>query len=118
MDPALATLVLSSVNKAVGAASDEAGRQVWQGLVALIRRARRQPEAGVEPARPETLAGVLIEAASCDPQFAAELRAWIELAARLGAPADESVTNTIGQQARIAGDVVQARDVEGSITFR
>jgi hypothetical protein len=41
MDPAMASLVISSVNAAANSAAQEAGKQAWQGLTALVRRARR-----------------------------------------------------------------------------
>ncbi|WP_157435920.1 hypothetical protein [Actinospica robiniae] len=115
MDPALATLVLGSVNTAANAASQEAGKRVWQGLVALVRRARRHPTAVVEGERPEDLAATLIEKADEDPRFAADLRFWIEQVAGLDVNGD--MTNSIGGDARVTGNIVQARDVSGSITF-
>jgi Tfp pilus assembly protein PilV len=117
VDPALATLVLSSVNTAANAASQEAGKQAWQGLVALVRRARRQPDAEVEPAHTEALAATLVTTAGHDTQFAADLRRWIEHVAQL-APRSEDTSNSIAGDARVAGNVVQARDVQGSVTFR
>jgi Tfp pilus assembly protein PilV len=110
-------LVLSSVNTAANAASQEAGKQVWQGLVALVRRARRQPEAEVKPAHAEALAATLLEATERDPQFAADLRDWIEQVARFSG-ASEDTSNAIAGGARVAGNVVQARDISGPVTFR
>lgn len=116
MDPALTTLVLSSVNTAASAASQEAGKHVWQVLGALVRRARRQPDAVVEPGDAPAVAATLVAAAEGDPGFAAELRSWLELVERL-ADRIGAVTNTIGDGARITGNVVQARDITGPITF-
>ncbi|MBR7828170.1 hypothetical protein KDK95_17770 [Actinospica sp. MGRD01-02] len=117
VDPALATLVLSSVNTAANAASQEAGKQLWQGLVALVRRARREPNAEVEPAHAQALAAILVTTASRDPQFAADLRSWIEQAAQL-TPTSGDTSNSISGDARVAGNVVQARDISGPVTFR
>ena len=117
VDPALAAVVLSSVNTAANAASQEAGKQLWHGLAVLVRKARHQPDAEVDPARAESLAAALVEAARRDPQFNVELRAWIEQVARsVGGGA--AVSNSIGEDARVAGSVVQARDIAGPITFR
>ncbi|HET9170090.1 MAG TPA: hypothetical protein VFN97_11665 [Actinospica sp.] len=125
MDAGLAALVLSSVKAAANSASQEAGKHVWEGLAALIRRARRR-SAGVmktveprETAQPEEAAAVaaaLVEEAGRDPRFEADLRAWIELAGELGG-GNDAVTNTIGEGARVRGNVVQARDIGGSVTF-
>lgn len=111
----MATLVVSSVNAAATSASQEAGKQAWQGLVSLVRRARRQPDAVVVPAHAESLASTLIEAAERDPQIAADLRSWIETVTLL-AGSNDSVSNTIRDSAR-TGNIVQARDVSGPITF-
>lgn len=118
MDPAFAALVLSSVRQAVGSASEEAGRQVWQGLVTLVRRIRHRPEeAEIEPAHPEALTRTLLDAARREPGFEAELRAWLDLARAASATAQGRVTNTIGSGARVTGNVVQARDIDGPVTF-
>lgn len=116
MDAALTTLVLGSVNTAANAASQEAGKRVWQGLAALVRRARRHPTAEIEGASAEDLAATLVEKANQDPQFAADLREWIEQVA--GLSVDGDVTNTVGDNARVAGNIVQARDIAGPVTFR
>lgn len=117
MDADLATLVLGSVTAASNSASQEAGKQAWQGLVGLVRRARQQPDAVVEPAHAESLAATLIEAAGCDPEFATDLRSWID---SVGQPAGRQalVSNTVGDGAQITGNVVQASVITGPITFR
>ena len=112
----LTNLVLSSVNTAANAASQEAGKQLWQGLVALVRRAGRPPEAEVKPSHAEALAATLLETAGHDPQFAADLRSWIEQVVLFGG-ASEDTSNTIAGSARVAGNVVQARDISGPVTF-
>jgi hypothetical protein len=104
------------VNTAANAASQEAGKQAWQGLVALVRRARHQPNAEVEPAHIESLAATLVDTARGDPQFAADLRAWFEQVARIAGTSD-ATSNLITDGARVAGNVVQARDITGPITF-
>lgn len=118
MEAALAALVLGSVRAAVGSASQEAGKQAWQGLVALIRKARRQPDAVVEPTETEaeTLAATLVEAAERDPEFAAELRGWVELVGAI-AGGNDNVVNTISEGAHIKGNVIQARDIGGAVTI-
>jgi hypothetical protein len=71
----------------------------------------------VEPAHGESITATLVEAAGRDPQFAADLRCWIEMVAQI-TYINDSVSNAIGDDARVMGNVVQARDVTGPITFR
>ena len=59
------------------------------------------------------LAGALTAAADLDPDFAADLRRWLADAGQAGG----DVTNIIGGSAKVSGNVVQARDIHGSITF-
>jgi hypothetical protein len=119
MDPisaqALATLIAQ-------AAAGEAGKSTWNGLLALARRAfgRSHPaRAAIEQAAAgdhaaaERAAEQLVAQASADPAVAEALRAWMAEARTHAA----EVTNTISGEARIEGNVVQARDIGGSITF-
>jgi tetratricopeptide (TPR) repeat protein len=106
VDPAFAALVLNSVRQAFGAASDEAGRAAWQGLVALVRRARREPDAAAQSADPGEVARALAEAAGRDPGFAADLRRWMDGHAAV-----------LSQHADAAREVVQARDIAGGVHF-
>jgi adenosylhomocysteine nucleosidase len=117
-DPVSAPLVAGALKQVLNAASGEAGQEALQGLAALVRRARLQPDAVVEFEHAQALVAVLVDAARRDAQFAAELRTWIESAAHLGADRRGSVSNTISEHALITGPVVQTGDVHGSITVR
>jgi len=119
MDPisvdALAALILQ-------AAAGESGKSAWNGLLSLARRAFKRSHAAQgaleqaatgDQAAAAQAAEHLLAQSRLDPAVAAALRAWMTEA---GAHAGD-VTNTISGQARIHGNVVQARDIEGSITF-
>jgi hypothetical protein len=116
MDPLTAPIVLAGLKKALDSASGEAGRQAWEGFVALARRAFGRPDAVVAREQPEALAGSVAEAAEHDPALAADLRTWLAQASQLEVH-NHSVSNTISGNATIGGNVVQARDIGGSITF-
>ncbi|MFL6073003.1 MAG: hypothetical protein ACJ73S_06350 [Mycobacteriales bacterium] len=108
------TAVLMRVAEGVGG---EAGQAAWAGLSSLVRRAL-----GREPARPPAddeatageLAAQLLELMRSDPEFAAALREWFAGAAHLGGG---DVENVIQGGAQVQGPVVQARDIQGPITF-
>ncbi len=106
----------------VRAAAGEAGKGAWSGLLALARRAFKrshsaqnaleQAATGDHTAAAQT-AEHLIAQARLDPAVAEALRAWMtETLEHAG-----QVTNTISGEARIHGNVVQARDISGPITF-
>jgi hypothetical protein len=131
MDPLAAPLVLATVKNVLNTASGAAGNQLWEGFVALARRALGRHDAPLDstqldpaqfdpaqfdPAQAEPLAVAVTDAANRDPDLAAALRDWLAQAGRL-AVHDESVTNVISDSARISGNVVQARDISGPITF-
>ena len=130
MDPLTAPVVLTALKTALDSASGEAGRQVWHGFAALVRRALGRDDttglgnvsgselATIDPARAESIATIVAETAQRDPDFATALRAWLEQANLLAVRIeDNSVVNTIGDQAKIGGNLVQARDITGPINF-
>jgi hypothetical protein len=126
MDPITAPMVAAALAGIFGGASGEAGRQAWAALTGLTRRTLgrqdrslvtnavaevdRQPN---DPDKIDKLAGALATAAGHDPGFATDLRRWLDDAGQ----ADGHVTNVIGGSAQVHGNVVQARDIHGSITF-
>jgi hypothetical protein len=126
VDPLTAPLVLATVKNVLNTASGAAGNQLWEGFVALARRAlgrhdapldsTRLDPAQLDPAQAEPLAVAVTDAANRDPDLAAALRDWLAQAGQLAAH-DESVTNVISDSAQISGNVVQARDISGPITF-
>ena len=106
----------------VRAAAGEAGKGAWSGLLALARRAFKrshpaqnaleQAATGDHAAAART-AEHLVAQAQLDPAIAEALRAWMaETIEQSG-----QVTNTVSGEARIRGNVVQARDISGPITF-
>lgn len=127
MDPittaALATVVTGLANGATG----EAGKQAWGSLVTAVRRlcghdsapGKAVQELAGPPedrAHAEELAAVLTRAAERNPEFSAQLNAWIRDARRVTG-GDHNVSNTISGDARIEGAAVQTGDVSGSINF-
>lgn len=106
----------------VQAAAGEAGKGAWSGLLALTRRAFKRSHSAQDAleqaatgdhAAAAQAAEHLIAQARVDPAIAEALRAWMtESLAGTG-----QVRNTISGEARIHGSVVQARDIDGSITF-
>ena len=106
----------------VRAAAGEAGKTSWAALQALVRRVFKRSDAAqraLEQAatgdhRAATQAAEhLVEQARLEPAAAEALRAWMTQAL---AQAGE-VTNTVSGEAQIQGNVVQARDIHGPITF-
>ncbi|MCL9759114.1 hypothetical protein [Frankia sp. AiPa1] len=106
----------------------EAGAQVWQSLVGLIRRTfgsgspardlvEREPaELEADPNAIQTLSLVLAAQALHDPAFAEALRSWTA-AVTPDEGAAGSVTNVVGDHARVDGGLVQTRTVYGNITL-
>ncbi|WP_261564543.1 hypothetical protein [Frankia gtarii] len=117
--PALAA-VLSAV---LAGTTSEAGSAAWRALIGLVRRSfgmgpvqERIVRDDLNSADVDVLARELSERAGSDPTFAAALRRWsAEASAFTGK--NDSVTNQIGGEALVEGDVVQARDISGPITF-
>jgi hypothetical protein len=126
MDPITAPVMAAALVKIVDETAGKAGKQAWTALTGLVRRAfggrdRSRPMRAVaelerdpgDPERVEELAGALAAAADLDPEFAADLRGWLDRAEQIGG----EVTNRIGGSAQVHGTVIQARDIHGSITF-
>jgi hypothetical protein len=109
-EPILVTIAAALAGKSVG------------NLYDLVRKKfadRKQATAALEAARgtapdsPEvhTLSEHLAEAATTDPAFAATLQAtWAQLSASTG-----GVVNQVS--GTVHGNLVQARDIQGNITF-
>lgn len=106
------------VSVAAGGAATAAGQSAWTSLTALVRRALGR-ESAVSPEDEDgvrALAARIAEAAAADPEFARQLREWAEPHRGL-LPDGGSVRNVIADGAHITGPVVQARDIDGGITF-
>jgi hypothetical protein len=126
MDPITAPIIAAAVAKVFNGAAGEAGKQTWTALAGLVRSAfggrdRSRPVLAVEelerhpgdPALVESLAGALADAADLDPDFAGDLRRWLADADRTSG----DVANIVAGSAQVYGNVVQARDIHGPITF-
>lgn len=129
MDPISAAALAAVLTKVLDATADEVGRGLWRSLTSIVRRVCRREATGeavdrvdgavaggVAPdaAGLERLAAVLAAEARRDPTAARELGAWAERA-RLELVHDGSVHNVVHGEVR--GNVVQAKDIHGDITF-
>ncbi|MEU8271129.1 hypothetical protein AB0B89_28715 [Sphaerisporangium sp. NPDC049002] len=119
MDPTALTAIISAL---AGGAAGEMGKDAWASLTTLVRRRFGSESAAVaaveraDPVTPDDVAGVLVSLAGADPEFEKELREWTAEARRV-IQQRRDVSNTIGGEAQIAGPVIQAGDIHGSITF-
>lgn len=104
----------------------EAGRAAFQGLVGLVRRRFQSDPAAQEALeaaeadpsdaeRLDQLRAALDRLAAEDPAFGAELRSlWRDLQPHLTASSGGTINTVSGN---VSGNVVQARDVQGGISF-
>ena len=107
------------------------GRAAFEALVRMVRRrfgdSESAPPDSAQAALAETgidlprdarigiLRRALAQAIADDPGFEAELRdLWQELSPHLGAGTGNTINNVSGA---VSGNVVQARDVHGGISF-
>ncbi len=123
LDPLSASAIAATISAVLGGAAGEAGRGAWESLATLVRRAFEHgspPDDIVDHApsdeEVETLAWELAARARTDPGFAEALRSWASQASPLP-PDSGRVLNTITGDAYVEGNVVQARDIAGSIVF-
>jgi hypothetical protein len=131
MDAVAAAQLAGVLSRLADGALGEAGKQAWDALARLVRRARnpRTQVAGILPgqaltdlaahpadAARATAAGQALEQLSAsDPEFAALLLEWWTGAERLARDGDTRSENVI--HGNVSGPVVQARDVYGPISF-
>jgi hypothetical protein len=131
VDPVVAVELSSVLSRLADGALGEAGKQAWDALVRLVGRARKpgaeapaaEPGAALaellarpgDPARVEAAARALERLAAVDPEVAAALQEWWLGTDRLVREADTGNVNVI--RGNVHGDVVQARDVQGPISF-
>ena len=125
MDLISVSALVSLLTKIFNSSSEKAGEQLWESLSSVVRRLFGRRSTSVEAVkrlgeRPgdadaiRALAQALVDDSSRDPQAAAQLRHWIASAQETMA-ADERVTNTVTGD--VPGSVLQARDIQGNITF-
>ena len=124
-EPILAAVALTLATKAAEGLA-ESGKSAFAALARLVRhRFEERPsgtmallEAETHPDDGERIRSLQHElelAVVEDPEFLAQLRLlWRELSPQLIATSDGVVNNVTGS---VAGNVVQARDVHGNISF-
>jgi hypothetical protein len=130
VDPLVASQLTAVLSRLLDGALGEAGKQAWEALVRLVRRAPRSDRQVVsspgnalldlqerpgDPVRAEALGAALARLAAADPGFAALLQEWWASADHLVRQADAGSVNTIRGDVR--GPAVQARDIHGPISF-
>jgi hypothetical protein len=125
MDPGLTSLLPLVLAKLTESMAGEAGRTMWESLVATVRRLARRDEArrslqAVEAAgggakEAQQAADVLRQEAAANPDFEAALVAWLRAAANV-ANVDSAVTNIVAGSAQIRGPVIQTNSITGGLT--
>lgn len=117
--------LVALLTKIFNSTSEKAGEQLWESLSSTVRRLFGRRSTSVEAVkrlgeRPgdadsiHALAQALVDDSSRDPQAAAQLRHWL-VAAEQTMGGGSTVTNTVSGDVR--GNVLQARDIHGNITF-
>jgi hypothetical protein len=118
------SVLVSLLSKIFNGTTDKAGEQLWQSLSSFVRHlfgrnttsveaVKRLGERPGDPDAIRALAQALVDDTRRDPQAAAQLRHWVLAAEQT--MAGGNVTNTVGGEVR--GNVVQARDIHGNVTF-
>jgi hypothetical protein len=123
MDPATFSQLTFVVSGLAGGALGEAGKESWDALLSIVRRLGRRESrpilaAAVGADSQIDVAGlvrVLARQADADSEFAAALREWWVAADRLVRDTDSGNVNVIS--GTVHGPSVQARDINGSISF-
>ena len=125
MDLISVSALVSLLSKIFNGTTEKAGEQLWQSLTSVVRRlfgrnatsveaVKRLGERPGDPDAIHALAQALVDDTSRDPQAAAQLRHWVAAAEQTIA-ANGDVTNTVSGE--VSGNVLQARDIHGDITF-
>jgi hypothetical protein len=126
MDPLTMPQVAFVISRLADGALGEAGKQAWDALIGLVRRARRRESPQITTLKAlasheggqvdvRELATALVEQAESDPGFQAALREWWIGADRLIREGGQANVNMIS--GTVHGSAVQTRDVMGSINF-
>ncbi|MGH3374905.1 MAG: hypothetical protein ACRDP6_09205 [Actinoallomurus sp.] len=125
MDLISVSTLVSLLSKIFNSTTEKAGEQLWDSLGSVVRRLFGRQSTSVEAVkrlgeRPgdadsiRALAQALVDDSRRDPQAAAQLRHWL-VAAEQKLSQDNRVINTVSGEIR--GNVLQARDIRGDITF-
>ncbi|WP_345458159.1 hypothetical protein [Actinoallomurus oryzae] len=125
MDLISVSALVSLLSKIFNSTTEKAGEQLWQSLASIVRRLFGRNTASVEavkrlgerPGDPDAihaLAQALVDDSSRDPRAAAQLRHWVAAAEQTIA-ASGDVSNSMSGE--VHGNVLQARDIHGNVTF-
>ncbi|MFC7276041.1 hypothetical protein ACFQS1_18770 [Paractinoplanes rhizophilus] len=128
-DPELLTTIAVTLATKTAEGIAETGRAAFEALAGLVRRrfanrasaqaALTDADAGVESTkdtRIEILREALAQAVAEDPSLEAELRdRWRELSPHLMTTGEAGTINSVA--GTVSGNMVQARDVHGGISF-
>ncbi|WP_433181110.1 hypothetical protein [Actinoallomurus sp. CA-150999] len=125
MDPISVSALVTLLSKIFDGTTGKVGEQLWDNLTSVVRRAFGRRSTSVEAAkrlgeRPgdadsiRSLAEALVADSARDPQGAVQVRHWVARAERALVDAG-SISNTVTGD--VHGNVVQARDIRGDITF-
>jgi hypothetical protein len=117
--------LVSVLSKIFDGSTQKVGEQVWDSLRSTVRRVFGRQSTSVEAVkrlgeRPgdadaiQALAQALVADAGRDPKAAAELRHWVAGAQRALIVEGHVTNNVTGGN---SGNVVQARNIQGGITF-
>jgi hypothetical protein len=117
--------LVSLLSKIFNGTTEKVGEQLWQSLTSVVRRlfgrnttsveaVKRLGERPGDPDAIRALAQALVDDSSRNPQAAAQLRHWVTAAEQTIA-ASGDVTNTVSGE--VHGNVLQARDIHGNVTF-
>jgi hypothetical protein len=119
------SVLVSLLSKIFNGTTEKVGEQLWDSLGSVVRRLFGRQSTSVEAVkrlgeRPgdtdsiRALAQALVDDSRRDPQAAAQLRHWL-VAAEQTLAQNNQVTNTV--RGEVPGNVLQARDIHGDITF-
>lgn len=113
-DPILVAIAAALAGKAVGNLYDLV-RQKFAGRREAMAALEAAQGAAADSPQVQALSEELSRAESSDPQFSAELRAlWREVSVEQHVDRGGVVNQISGN---VSGKVVQARDIEGGVTF-
>jgi hypothetical protein len=123
VDPAMFSQLTFVVSGLAGGALGEAGKESWDALMGIVRRLGRRESRPILAVAAGAgsqidvagLVRVLARQADADSEFAAALREWWVAADRLVRDTDSGNVNVIS--GTVHGPSVQARDINGSISF-
>ncbi len=136
MDPLAVSAVATVLNRVLGETAAEAGRSAWSGLLKLVRSAfpghspdgasatkavaaveQLTPATGVEPDQNAVidLSAELVGLARRDAGFESALREWLDRAGSLSV--DSSVVANVISKGATVHNAVQARDINGPVSF-